>query len=69
MTFLGLRGRKDNGGTTRKVMASVMKTALAQQFNFLGHSAKHAFMALQLKDVVAGLYIKSTLLQLSVWVR
>jgi len=53
---LGLKGGKDVGSTTRKIMAALMTNLLARSFNFFGHDAKHAFSALHLRDVVTGLF-------------
>ena len=53
---MGLAGGKDVGETTRKIMRSVMTNDLARRFNYAGHGSKHAFGALQLKDVVTGDY-------------
>ena len=35
-------------------MAALFTNTLAMQFNFKGHGQKHAFVDLQLKDVVNG---------------
>ena len=48
---MGLKGGKDVGSTTRKIMAALMTNSLARSFNFFGHDAKHAFSALHLRDV------------------
>ena len=53
---MSLKGGKDVGSTTRKIMAALMTNSLAGSFNFFGHDAKHAFSALHLRDVVTGLF-------------
>lgn len=50
---MGLKGGKDVGSTTRKIMAALMTNLLARSFNFFGHDA---FSALHLRDVVTGLF-------------
>lgn len=64
--FLGSEVEKEDvGATTRKIMARDVTNALALQFGFLGHGAKHAFSAPQLKDIMAGLLVKSALVDAS----
>jgi len=51
---LGIIGGMTVKDTTRRVMAALFTNTLAMQFNFKGHGQKHAFVDLQLKDVVNG---------------
>ena len=60
--YLGLRGGKDVGTTTRKIMRTLMTNSLARCFNFVGHGAKHAFSALLLREVVNGSFLEAILL-------